>query len=136
MKLKTYTELSQLSDFDDRFNYLKLDGVLGAETFGRDRYLNQALYNSREWRRTRDIVITRDLGCDLGVPGLEILGKVIIHHMNPITLEQITDRDPIVFDPEYLISVSMNTHNALHYANDPHDKDPIVRRKFDTCPWR
>lgn len=135
--MNSYTELSKLNTFKERFDYLKLDGKVGAETFGYDRYLNQALYNSREWKKVRDEVIIRDKGCDLGIEGYEITSKPIIHHMNPITREQIDNRDPIVFDPEYLITVTHRTHNAIHYGDSEQiSKEPIERTKGDTCPWK
>lgn len=135
--MKTFSELSKLETFKERFDYLKLTGTVGKDTFGHDRYLNQVLYTSPEWKRVRDIVILRDNGCDLGMPGLEIQSKAIIHHMNPITIEQINNRDPIIFDPELLITVSHRTHNAIHYgAEDISDGLPIERTKNDTIPWR
>lgn len=135
--MNNYTEFSKLETFEERFDYLKLEGSVGAETFGYDRYLNQALYNSREWRKIRNEVIIRDLGCDLGVEGYPITKKPIIHHMNPITREQIENRDPIVFDPEYLITVTHETHNAIHYGDSKEiSKNPIERTKGDTCPWK
>lgn len=135
--MRNFTDLSKIPTFFERFEYLKLDGQIGIETFGVDRYLNQILYKSREWKRARDIVLIRDNGCDLGIEGCEIFGKVIIHHINPITIDQVMERDPMIFDPEYLISVSFDTHNAIHYANkDMLAKGPIERMPYDTCPWR
>lgn len=137
MNIKTYSELSQLKTFKERFNYLKLGGSIGIETFGFDRYLNQALYRSPEWRRVRQQVIIRDGACDLGVDGVGIYGRVIIHHMNPITEEQILNRDENIFDPEFLICTSIDTHNAIHYgADDPQAFELIERKPGDTCPWR
>lgn len=138
MKIRRYSELIKLPTFEERFEYLKIGGSVGAETFGFDRYLNQILYNSREWKDARDIVIIRDNGCDLGVEGYEIYEqRIIVHHMNPITIEDIELRRDIVFDPEYLISTIHNTHNAIHYG----DKNllmlgPIERTAHDTSPWR
>ena len=135
--MKTYSELIKIDTFFERYEYLKLDGAVGLETFGVDRYLNQALYTSYEWKRVRNIVITRDNGCDLGIDGMTIPSRIIIHHMNPITIEQVINRDPIIFDPEYLITTQHSTHNAIHYANDQMlSKEPIVRTKGDTCPWK
>ena len=135
---RSYSELVTLKTFDDRFKYLKLDGQVGADTFGFERYLNQALYNSPDWKRVRRNIIVRDGGCDLGINGYEIKGIIIVHHMIPITKEQILNRDPIIFDSEYLISASLATHNAIHYGEDAYlDKNKvIVRSKNDTCPWK
>lgn len=134
--LKTYSELSKLKTYEDRFNYLKLDGLVGIETFGYDRYLNQILYKTREWKQTRDIVIIRDMGCDLGVEGHEIHGPVLIHHMNPITKEQIINRDPIIFDPEFLITTYHKTHNAIHYGDSSVIPNSYTERKAnDTKLW-
>ena len=138
MTKRTYSELSKLKSFEERFDYLKLDGAVGEETFGFDRYLNQALYSSKEWKHIKNQVIIRDEGCDLGISGNKINRKAIIHHMNPITREQIENRDPEIFNPEYLITVSHSTHNAIHYS----DKDllarqaPVERKQGDTVPWR
>ena len=135
--MKTYSELIKIDTFFERYEYLKLDGAVGLETFGVDRYLNQALYTSYEWKRVRNLVITRDNGCDLGIYGMIIPSRIIIHHMNPITIEQVINRDPIIFDPEYLITTQHSTHNAIHYANDQMlAKEPVVRTKGDTCPWK
>lgn len=135
---KTYTELSQFHTFRDRFNYLKLEGQIGIETFGFDRYLNQALYRSPEWKRVRDLVIIRDNGCDLGIDDYEIHGRIIIHHMNPLTEKDIVDRSDLVLNPEFLISTTINTHNAIHYSDDSIliAETPIVRSQNDCCPWR
>lgn len=135
--MKTYSELKKLKTFEERYEYLKESGAVGIETFGFDRYANQALYNSREWKRVRDKVIIRDAGCDLGIEGREIPQKVLVHHINPITMEQLINRDPLIFDEENLITVSHRTHNAIHYG----DKDqllsgPVERSKGDTCPWK
>lgn len=135
--MRTYSELIQYLTFEERFNYLKLDGKVSEQTFGFDRYLNQQLYHSVEWRRVRDIVIVRDLGCDLGDPNRPIGSLIVIHHMNPITKSQIEQMDPIIFDPEYLITTSHNTHNAIHYGDEGLlPKAPIERMPNDTCPWR
>jgi hypothetical protein len=137
MILKTYSELSKLKTFEDRFQYLRLDGIVGEETFGFDRYLNQILYQSKEWKRCRRDIIIRDEGCDLGCEGFEIHGRILIHHINPITVDDIVNRNPKVFDPENLILTSHNTHQAIHYGNeDLLIRAPIERSKYDTCPWR
>lgn len=135
--IRTYSELSQLETFEERYNYLRLNGVVGLDTFGFDRYLNQAFYQSQEWKRTRDIVILRDNGCDLGVDGFVIYGNIYIHHMNPITLEDIRERNESLFNPEYLICTTHSTHNAIHYGDESLlISSPVVRTKNDTCPWR
>lgn len=134
---RRYSELKGLKTFQERFDYLKLKGTVGLDTFGFDRYLNQSFYRSPEWKRLRDEIIIRDNGCDLGLPGYEIFDKIYIHHMNPISQEDILDRSPILMDPEYLICVSHRTHNALHYSTeDILLMEPIVRSRNDTCPWK
>ena len=135
--IRTYSELITFDTFEDRYEYLKLNSKVGEDTFGFDRYINQTFYKSNEWRDIRDYVIVRDNGSDLGVDGYEIYGNILIHHMNPITKEDIINRTSYLIDPEYLICTTKNTHNAIHYG----DKDllissPIIRRKNDTCPWR
>ena len=137
MIIRTYSELSKLKTFEDRFQYLRLDGIVGEETFGFDRYLNQTLYQSDEWKRRRRDIIIRDNGCDLGCEGFEVHGRILIHHINPITVDDIVNRNPKVFDPENLILTSHNTHQAIHYGNeDLLILAPIERSKNDTCPWR
>ena len=134
---KRYSELSTIPTYEERFKYLQLKGAVGDDTFGYDRYLNQILYNSPEWKRLRNQIIIRDNGRDLGCEGYEIYGRILIHHMNPITVEDIVSRDPIVFDPENLICVSHNTHNAIHYGDENLlIMAPVERTKNDTCPWR
>lgn len=134
---KRYSELITIPTYEERFKYLQLKGAVGNDTFGYDRYLNQILYNSPEWKRLRNQIIIRDNGRDLGCEGYEIYGRILIHHMNPITVEDIVSRDPIVFDPENLICVSHNTHNAIHYGNENLlIMSPVERAKNDTCPWR
>lgn len=137
MKIRTYTELAKLPTFKERFEYLRLDGSVGEATFGYDRYLNQVFYRSQTWKRVRDTVIIRDNGCDLGIIGHEIYDKIIIHHMNPITIQDIERESEFLLNPDYLICVTHNTHNAIHYgdANLLID-EPIIRTPFDTCPWR
>lgn len=134
---KSYVELIRLSTFMDRYQYLRLDGRVGVETFGYDRYLNQILYHTPEWRRFRRDIIMRDKACDLGCDGYEIYEKVLIHHLNPITVEDVLNRDPKIFDPNNVISTSLNTHNAIHYGDERLlVSEPIVRTKNDTCPWK
>lgn len=135
--IKTYTDLVLLPTFEERFQYLRLNGRVGEDTFGFDRYLNQVFYRSQKWKSVRDYVIVRDNGCDLGIEGREIRGKVYIHHMNPITLEDIERESAFLLDPEYLISVTHDTHNAIHYGDESLlIKPPVERSKNDTCPWR
>lgn len=138
MTMKTYSELILLPTFAERFQYLKLKGAVGKETFGKSRYLNQLLYRSPEWKRARRDVIIRDGGCDLGVADCPIDGRVYIHHMNPITEDDILNRNPKIFDPNNLISVSFRTHQAIHYGSDEMMKEyELVERKAnDTCPWK
>jgi hypothetical protein len=134
---RTFDELTRFDTFLKRYEYLRLIGTVGETTFGFDRYLNQMLYSSREWLRTRDAVIGRDYGCDLGVEGYEIKGRIIIHHMNPISVEDIEHGNADVFDPNYLISTCHNTHLAIHYGNSSLlPQLPIIRRPGDTSPWR
>ena len=137
--IRTYSELIQIPTFIERYRYLKLGDKVGKETFGFDRYMNQAFYRSPEWKHVRDIVIARDYGCDLGIEGREIYGRVrlIIHHMNPILPEDIRDRNDMILDPEYLITTIHDTHLAIHYG-DEHMllQEPVVRFAGDTCPWR
>lgn len=136
--LRTYTELSKLPTYIERFDYLKLGGRVGADTFGFDRYLNQKFYhNDPLWRSTRDIVIIRDNGCDLGVEGYEIHGKIIVHHMNPITMDDIIKKRDWIYDPEFLICTVHNTHNAIHYGDENLLIKGLMERKpNDTCPWK
>lgn len=137
MSIRTYSELITLPTFIDRYRYLKLGGKIGEDTFGFDRYLNQVFYQSKEWRSIRDYVITRDNGCDLGIPGHEIYGRILIHHMNPITADDILKRSDLLLNPEYLICTIKNTHDAIHYSDESLlITDPIERSKNDTCPWK
>lgn len=134
---RSYYELIQIPNYIDRFNYLKLRGSVGKETFGFDRYLNQALYRSPEWKRFRRDMILRDNGCDLACEGYEIVGKVLLHHIKPITIEDITNRSSSIFDPNNVICVSMNTHNAIHYGDESLLViGPTERTPYDTCPWK
>lgn len=136
--MKRYSELMQLQTFEERFDYLKLNGKVAEDTFAFDRYFNQKFYRSAEWRRVRNGVITRDNGCDLGVEGYDIRKqRAIVHHLNPVTLKDIQEGSSSLFDPENLITVTHNTHNAIHYG----DKDllclgVVERKPNDTCPWK
>lgn len=136
--IRRYSELKKLRTFKERFDYLKLNGSVGVETFGFDRILNQMLYQKDpRWKKARDKVIMRDNGCDLGMEDREIYGKIIVHHMNPIDEEDILNNEDYIFDPEYLISTSINTHNAIHYSDESIlPQNPIERSPNDTCPWK
>lgn len=135
--IKCYSELVLLPTFEERYRYLRLNGFVGQETFGFDRYMNQFFYKSPEWKRVRDIVIARDAGCDLGSEGREIFGKVLIHHMNPIRPEDIRNRSGFILDPEYLITTTHETHQAIHYGDESLlIIAPPMRTKNDTCPWK
>lgn len=137
MKIKSYSEMCSFSTFIERFNYLKLNGKVGIETFGFDRYLNQVLYCSQEWKRFRRQVIIRDNGCIFGLDGYNINGRLIVHHINPITLEQIEQRDPMIFSMENVVCVTHNIHEAIHYGDESLiPTDPIIRKPNDTCPWK
>jgi len=146
-KILTYSELIKINSFEGRYDYLRIGGSVGEDTFGFDRYLNQEFYTSLEWRRIRDYVITRDIGCDMGLQEkdefgnliYEIHGKIIIHHLNPLTKDDIIYKTKYLLDPEYLVCVSYNTHQAIHYGNKELlmiNQKPITRIKNDTCPWR
>ena len=137
MSIRTYSELILLPTFEERFKYLQLNGRVGDNTFGFDRYINQNFYRSAEWKRIRDLVIMRDNGCDLAVDGYEIHGRILIHHMNPITISDIKFSTEYLMNPDYLICVTHNTHNAIHYGDEKQIiTGPIVRTKNDTCPWK
>ena len=137
MKIKNYSELSLLPTFEERFEYLKLGGVVGADTFGFDRIFNQKFYQSYEWKTVRNEIIVRDLGCDLGIEDRQIFGRILIHHMNPISLKDISDATKFLLNPEYLICVSHDTHNAIHYGDiGLVKKDLVERTPNDTCPWK
>ena len=138
MSIKTYSELIKLPSFIERYRYLRLTGMVGKETFGYDRYLNQLFYQRHpKWKTIRDYVIIRDNGCDLGVEGREIRDKILVHHMNPITLRDLETESDILLDPEFLISTMHITHNAIHYGDESLlYSEPIIRSKNDTCPWR
>ena len=134
--VRSYTELNKLGTFEERFEYLSVKGVVGEQTFGGERYLNQAFYRSREWKWARDIVISRDLGLDMGVPGFEMYDKILVHHMNPITPQDVMRRNPDILNPEYLVAVSHNTHNAIHFGDKSILRLPFVeRRPGDTDLW-
>lgn len=135
--IKTYSELIQLPTFEERYRYLRLQGTVGKDTFGFDRYLNQKFYRSAEWKRVRDQVIIRDNGCDLGMEDRAIRGKILIHHMNPITDKDILRATDILLNPEFLICVTHQTHNAIHYGDeDQLILGPVIRTPNDTCPWK
>ena len=135
--IRTYSELITLPTFEERYEYLKLGGVVGEETFGFDRHLNQSFYRSREWKSIRDKVIVRDCGCDLGIEGREIHGRIYIHHMNPVMAKDVIEQTKFLLDPEYLICVTYDTHNAIHYGDESLlVVAPIERTKNDTCPWK
>ena len=135
--IKTYSELIQLDSFEERYRYLRLDGEVGKETFGFDRYLNQIFYKSPEWKAIRDTIIIRDNGCDLAMLGYEIRGRILIHHMNPMTKRDILERSDLLLNPEYLICVTKRTHDAIHYGDENLlMTGPVERTKNDTCPWR
>lgn len=136
--IRTFNELRSLKTFEERFDYLRLHGKVGLDTFGFDRIFNQMFYRSKEWKRMRDEIVIRDLGRDLGIEGREILyGKIVIHHMNPISIKDIEESTEFLLNPNYLITTTPNTHRAIHYG----DKsllalDPVERRPNDTCPWK
>lgn len=135
--IRTYSELITLPTFEERFRYLKLGGKVGEDTFGFDRYLNQVFYRSAKWKEIRDHVIIRDNGCDLGMEGHEIHQRILVHHMNPITKEDILRESEFLLDPEYMICTIKNTHDAIHYGDESLlITAPIERRKNDTCPWK
>lgn len=135
--IRCYNDLIQLKTFEERFQYLKINGKVGEETFGLDRYINQQLYKSQKWRSTRSRIIIRDDGCDLGIDGRQLDDYIVVHHMNPITLEDIEEERDIVFDPNYLICCSTRTHRAIHFGDENLlIRDPVIRRPNDTCLWR
>lgn len=135
--IRTYSELCQIPSYKERFEYLKIDGVVGKATFGSKRYLNQKFYTSDEWKRVRDIVIVRDLGCDLGFPGYDIYGQIQVHHMNPMIVEDVISHSSEILNPEFLICTSYQTHKAIHYGTEEMlVLPPVERTKNDTCPWK
>lgn len=136
MKIRTYSELERLVTFEERFDYLVLGGSVGRSTFGFDRYINQQFYRSSKWKQARDYVIVRDQGCDLGVPGYEIHHSILIHHINPMTVDDVLHGEDWIIDPEYLITTTHNTHNALHYgAENLLPKTVVAREPGDTRLW-
>lgn len=137
MTIKTYSELKLIPTFEGRYRYLKLGGKVGEDTFGFDRYLNQTFYKSSKWKEIRDFVIIRDNGCDLGIEGRDIRDRIIVHHMNPISKEDILKENHFLLDPEFLICTVKNTHDAIHYGDESLLViSPIERFKNDTCPWK
>ena len=137
MSIKTYSELILLPTFEERFEYLRLNGAVGKDTFGYDRYLNQAFYTSYEWKKIRDQIIIRDNGCDLGIPGREIGRRIYIHHINPLRKDDIVSHSEYLRNPEFLICTSFETPNAIHYGDiNLLPRDPVERKPNDTCPWR
>lgn len=137
MSRKTYRELISMDDYLDRYEYLRIGGVVGESTFGSNRYLNQILYRSYDWKKFRREMVIRDNGCDLAHPDYEIGGIIILHHINPITIDDVKNRRRCVFDPENVVCVSHRTHEAIHYGDDTLlMKGPVVRRPGDTIPWR
>lgn len=137
MIIKRYSELIRIPTFIERFRYLKIGGAVGRDTFGHDRYLNQLLYQSDEWKACRRDIIIRDGGCDLACEGFDVPVRALIHHLNPITVEDVLYRRDCVFDPENLVLTSHNTHNAIHYGDESLlIVEPVMRRRNDTCPWR
>lgn len=134
---RTYTDLLALPSFEERYDYLRVGQKPGVDTFGAERYLNQRFYTSKEWRRIRDVVITRDSGCDLGINGRDIFGKLYVHHMNPMTVDHVLKGVDSIVDPEFLITVSHDTHNAIHYGDRSHLSTALTfRAPNDTTPWR
>lgn len=137
MIIRSYKELSRIENYYDRFEYLKIRGNVGEITFGWQRYLSQVVYHSKRWRRVRDKVIIRDDGCDLGHPDYPINGLIIIHHINPLTPEQVEEDSDLIYDSDFLICVNATTHNAIHYGDRNLLPDPLIERKpLDTCPWK
>ena len=135
--LRCYRELRRLKTFAERYEYLRIGGLVGESTFGFERYLNQMLYTSSQWKSVRNQIIIRDNGCDLGIEGFEIHDRIYVHHMNPITLEQVENADEVIFDPEYLICVSRQTHNAIHFGDQSLLPGlPVERKPGDTCLWK
>lgn len=135
MMKKTYNELIQLDSFDDRIEYLKLSGIIGEDTFGHSRYLNQEFYRSRKWKQVRDIIIIRDNACDLGIDGYDIYDMILVHHINPIVVQDIIDDNEILYDINNLICTSKSTHDYIHYGKKRFDDKIIQRKKNDTSPW-
>lgn len=136
LKIRTYSDLKKLDTFEERYTYLRLGGVIGDITFGFDRWVNQGFYKSSEWKLARDFVIVRDNGCDLGILGYEIRSGLLVHHMNPISIKDLEDGDDCIIDPDFLITTSLSTHNAIHYGDENLlPREPVVRRFGDTTLW-
>jgi len=136
MPIRTYTDLSRIHTFIDRYRYLSLRGSVGDKTFGFDRWINQKFYTSREWRQIRHSIIARDLGCDLGIEGYEIHDRLYIHHLNPMSIDDVRQGDNSILDPEFLITTTHSTHNAIHYGDENHlPRELVVRRSGDTKLW-
>lgn len=135
--IRTYSELMSIGSYEDRYKYLRIGGIVGESTFGFDRWLNQVLYKSDLWLEVRDEIISRDNGFDMGHPDYPINGIIIVHHMNPITVEDVLNRNPDIFNPEFLISVAKSTHDAIHFGDCSLLPQPVIERKpYDTSPWR
>ena len=135
-RIRTYSDLRHLKTFEERYDYLRLGGIVGERTFGFDRWINQGFYRSSEWKRARNYVITRDNGCDLGVEGYEIYSGLLVHHMNPIFVKDIEEGEECIINPDFLITTSMQTHNAIHYGDESLlPRGPIVRKSGDTTLW-
>lgn len=135
-RIRTYSELSRLSTFDERYQYLKLAGVVGESTFGFDRWINQEFYRSYQWKSIRNAVIVRDNGCDLGIPGFEIQRGLLVHHMNPVSMDDILHGEEWILDPNFLVTTSHRTHNAIHYGDESLlPREPVTRRSGDTTLW-
>lgn len=136
-RIRTYKELVSIKNYLDRYKYLRLGGAVGQETFGFERYLNQKFYRTDEWRKVRDYVIVRDNGCDMAFDGREIHSRILIHHLNPVMPNDILERESWILDPEFLVCVCKQTHDAIHYGDESLLLlDPVIRTKNDTCPWR
>ena len=134
--IRTYSELIKFPTFDERVKYLQLNSLVGVDTFGHDRYLNQSFYKSREWKLIKQKVIARDCGRDLAMKGYEINHGILIHHMNPLSINDIENRSDLLLNPEYLITTTLRTHNAIHYGTEIISREPIIRTPNDTCPWK
>jgi hypothetical protein len=135
-KIRTYSELREIETFEERYHYLRLGGILGIRTFGFDRWVNQGFYKSYEWKRAREIVIIRDNGCDLGIEGYEIYSGLLVHHMNPMSIKDIEQGEDLIIDPNFLITTSLQTHNAIHYGDETLlPRGPIERKRGDTTLW-
>lgn len=135
--IRTYSELIQIPTFEERFRYLKLNGSVGEQTFGFDRYMNQTFYRSQEWKQVRHEIIVRDMGCDLGIEDREIFGLILVHHMNPLMIDDLVKHSDYLLNPDFLICTCKRTHDAIHFGDESIlYEEPIIRRPNDTCPWR